>query len=140
MDLGPRGLRILPRELLLWHSGLGCSLGAPGCRFHPWPGAVDPVLLPLVSRLRLRSDPWPGSSICHGVANKQQQQQNPTREFLLWCNGIHGDLGVLGHRFNPALPCLWHRWLLRLRSDQRPGNSICLVGQERKKEEKKELG
>ena len=47
-------------------------------------------------------------------------------EFLRWCNGIGGILGVLGRRFDPALPQLQHRLQLGLGSDSWPGNSICL--------------
>ena len=61
-------------EFLLWHSGIGSVSAALGCRFDPglahW--VNDPGLL-LLLLLQLRSDLWPGNSMCHGEAKKEKK-------------------------------------------------------------------
>ena len=45
----------------------------------PSPAQVKDLMLPqlqLKSRLQLRSDPWPGNSICHSTAKKQTNKNN----------------------------------------------------------------
>ena len=63
-------------ELLLWRSGIDRILGALGCGFDPWPHTVDYVQLWLRWLLWLGSDPWPGRSMCHGVAKNEKKKKN----------------------------------------------------------------
>lgn len=61
-----------------WCSGISSTLGVLGHRFHPWPSIVGlrtwPCLqLQLRLQLWLRSDPWPGNSMCCRVAKKEKE-------------------------------------------------------------------
>ena len=61
-----------------WCSRISSTLGVLGHRFHPWPSIVGlrtwPCLqLQLRLQLWLRSDPWPGNSICLGAAKKEKK-------------------------------------------------------------------
>ena len=68
----------------MWHNGVGGISAVPGCRFSPWLAqwVKDPLLLQLCPRwqLWLRSDPWPGNSICHGVAKKKKHTTRSSSE------------------------------------------------------------
>ena len=68
-------LEIFILDFLLWHKGIGSTMGALGSRFDPLPGTVL-LQLQLKSQLQLRSDPWPRNSICHRVdKNKNKNNQ-----------------------------------------------------------------
>ena len=62
----------------LWGNSIGSILGALGCRFNPWLAQwvrhLALLELWLGSQLQLGSDPWPGNSICHGVAKKGKRK------------------------------------------------------------------
>ena len=65
------------QEFLLWHNGIGGRLGVLGRRFDPQPGTVgygSGVAQPHLGwQLWLRSDPWPGNSVCRGVAKQEKK-------------------------------------------------------------------
>ena len=63
----------------LWGNRISGISGVLGRRFDPGPGlwVKDPVLLQL-QHLQLRSDPWPGNSICHSVAKERKKEGQPT--------------------------------------------------------------
>ena len=53
--------------------------------------------LQLSSRLQLRSDPWPGSSICHRVAKKKKEKTSrKISDLNQWCpnKGLIGSWRV----------------------------------------------
>ena len=66
------------QELLLWRLGIGSILVALGHGFNPWPAqrVKDPALPQLQVNLLLwlGYDPWPGNSICRGVAKKKKKK------------------------------------------------------------------
>ena len=87
-----------------------------------------------------------GKKTKQNKTKKQKQKQ----ELLLWCNGIGGILGALGHGgdsipspaqwvMDPALPQLWLRLQMRLGSDPWPWNSTC-HGAAKEKERKEKKG
>ena len=61
----------------MWHKGIGSSWEHwdTGSTLGPVQWVKDLALpqLWLRSQLQLRSDPWPGNSICHGAARKEKQ-------------------------------------------------------------------
>lgn len=76
---------------------------APWHRFDPWPGTIGLRIQHWAaacrSQLQLGSASWPGTSICHGAANKQ------TNKLLIKGLPMAGGLGrQTGVRMVPALP------------------------------------
>ena len=61
------------KEFLLWLKGISGIFAVLGYRFNSglerW--AKDPAL----RHLRLRSDPWPRKSMCHGMAKKEKKKK-----------------------------------------------------------------
>ena len=86
-----------------------------GSILSPTQGVKD-LVLPYLwrrSQLQLRSDPWPGNSICHGAAKKENKQTKKPRKVggpasspsaSHWC-GIHSRLATT------SAPLLWEcKW------------------------------
>ena len=73
------------KGFLLWHSGIGGTSGTLGQRFN------------LGQRLHLwlRSDPWPGNSICHRVAKKKKRINSKVdlKKSLHKCLRCHQEMG-----------------------------------------------
>ena len=65
----------------------GAIGGIMGCFFYPWPGTAgwDLALpqLQLQLKLWLRSDRWPGNSMCHGAAKKEKKWE---RNIIVFCS------------------------------------------------------
>ena len=68
------------KEFLLWHDGISGVSGALGRRFNPQPKDLVLPQLWHQSHLQLRSDPWPGDSICCRVAKKEKQTKKKGNE------------------------------------------------------------
>ena len=62
-------------EFLLWCNGIGSFLGALGCRSWHAGLRIQHSYLWLRSQLQLKSDPWPGTSMCHKAANKEKKKK-----------------------------------------------------------------
>ena len=83
------------REFPLWHSRLGVSLQHQdtGSILARHSGLKDPELPQLQdwSHLWLRSDPWPGNSICHWVVKlkKEGKVMGPEQAWLLPSTRTH---------------------------------------------------
>lgn len=81
--------------------------------FNPQAGRLDPAFLQLwlSSRLQLSSDPWPGSSICHGVGWKKTKSKKQKL-----CTMFYGSFVKAPNRKQPWSPstgeCLDKLWYI----------------------------
>ena len=71
------------------------------------PAPAQWVKDPTLSLLWLRSDPWPGSSICRGVAKKEKKC---IMSWRFWAAGCAGNPLSCSFRFSVSLKVLIVKW------------------------------